>query len=210
MDLFLAFLFGVVASGVAALLYEYASRPSLEAEIDPNGRVRGSHSSLPPYEFHHLLVRNKSAFWPVPSRKPAWSTHARLEVLSSDGTLLIREPIYARWTSQPEPLVPAVGVGGHVNLIDPAKLITGRKVDVHSHEDQQISLLIKVQGEDACYVFSNESYLHPRWQNPAWRLPLGTFRVRLTVHYERGQLKREFQLVNKGPALEDVQLTTGT
>lgn len=206
MDLVVAFLLGFVASAAVVVAYEYASRPSLEADVDPNGRARGSDPSMPPYEFHHLLVWNEPPRWPLPSRKPAWSTNARLEVFTPDGTSILQEPLYVRWTSQPQPLVPAVDVGRPVNLLDPAKLVTGRKVDVHSHENQQISLLIKFQGEDACHLFANESYLYRKWQNPAWKVPLGTFTVRLTVYYEHGPLQREFQLLNKGPALADVQV----
>lgn len=206
MGLVVGFILGFVANALIVVLYEQMSRPSLEITIDPNGRVRGSSPSLPAHEFHHLVIRNKAAWWPLPSRKPAWSTKARLEIFAADGTSIEREPIYVRWTSRPEPLLPGVGPSGLVNLVDPAKLVGGRNVDVHSHEDQQASLFVKFEGEDACYAFSNESYLYERWQNPAWKIPRGTFRIRVTVYYER-RLQREFQLVNNGPALADVQLT---
>jgi hypothetical protein len=206
MDL-LSFALGILASGIAALLYDYVTRPLLRVVIDESGRVRSQAQGL--HEFHHLVVRNQPAPWPFPGRKPAWSAEAHIEVLNTDGTPVIQGPVYARWTSQPEPLIPAVAGTTAVNLIDPAKLITGRKVDVHSHQDQQISLLIKFQGEDQCHIFSNESYPYPRWQNPTWQIPLGTFRVRVTVFYERGLETREFHLVNGGPFLEDVRLSAG-
>jgi hypothetical protein len=118
-----------------------------------------------------------------------------------------RVPSILRWTSQPEPLIPVVSYGAAASLMDPAKLVTGRKVDVHSHEDEQISLVIKFQGEDQCHIFSNESYPYSRWQNPTWRIPVGTFKVRATVFYESGREIADFKLVNRGPDLDDVQLT---
>lgn len=198
---------GILASGIAALIYDRATRPRLRIEVDESGRVRDQAQGL--HEFHHLIVRNRKAIWPFPGRRPAWSATARLEVLDTDGRSVVQVPVYARWTSQPEPLIPVVAGVNAGNLIDPARLVTGRKVDVHSHEDQQISLLIKYDGEDDCYIFSNESYFYSgtRWQHPAMRIPLGTFRLRAMVFYERGQEIAELKLTNRGPRIADVQLT---
>jgi hypothetical protein len=204
MDL-LTFALGILASGVAALIYDGVTRARLRIAIDESGRVRGQTQGL--HEFHHLVVRNQREILPFASRRPAWSAKAQIEVFDSDGNPVIQDPVYARWTSQPEPLIPIVSGGAAGSLLDPAKLVTGRKVDVHSHEDEQISLLIKFQGEDQCHIFSNESYSHSRWQNPAWRIALGTFKVRATVFYERGSAIANFKLVNSGPNLDDVQLT---
>jgi hypothetical protein len=201
----LTFASGILASGIAALIYDHVTRARLCIAIDESGRVRGNTNGL--HEFHHLVVQNRSAIVPFASRRPAWSTKADIEVFDAHDKPVIQGPVYARWTSQPEPLIPVVSGGAAMNVLDPAKLITGRKVDVHSHEGQQVSLLIKFQGENQCHIFSNESYPYPRWQNPAWRIPLGTFTVRATVFYERGQEIANFKLVNSGPNLDDVQLT---
>ena len=206
MDL-LTFALGILASGIAAFLYDQVTRPRLLIEIDESGRVRDQAQGL--HEFHHLIVRNRGAHWTFPGRRPAWSAKAQIEVLDTNCAPAIPRPIHARWTSQPEPLIPAVAGVDAINLLDPAKLITGRKVDIHSHDDQQISLLIKYDGEDCCHVFANESYLysHTRWQHPDMRIPLGTFKVRVTVYYDRGRDTAEFKLVNGGPNIGDVQLT---
>lgn len=203
----LTFALGILASGIAAVIYDQMTRARLRISIDGSGRVRAQMHGL--HEFHHLVVHNQRviSIWPFPGRRPAWSAKAHIEVFDAHNKPVIQDPVYARWTSQPEPLIPVVSGGAAMNLLDPAKLITGRKVDVHSHEGQQISLLIKFQGEDQCHIFSNESYPHPRWQNPAWRIPLGTFKVRATVFYERGREIANFKLVNSGPNLDDVQLT---
>lgn len=162
--------------------------------------------NLPPYEFYHLKVGNLPHKCPFLGRRPAWSCKANVEVFNSDGSLAIQNPIPARWTSQPEPTLPSIADGKHVNLLDVAKIIAGRKEDVHQHEDQQISIAIKFEGENECYIFSNESYAYAAWKNPAWRLETGTYRLRVTVFYERGNSRDDFELCNLGPSRNDMHL----
>ena len=206
MELFVGFILGILASSIAALVYEYATRPLIETVADDSGRAQGQVPDEKPHEFYHLKVRNLPAKWPLSGRKPAWSCKATIEVFNTDGSRAIKEPIPARWTSQPEPLIPILQAGQHANLLDPAKIITGRKVDVHGHEDQQLSIAIKFEGEPECHVFSNESYQFQRWQNPAWRLKTGTYRLRVTLFYERGRSQNDFELRNSGPGRDDLQL----
>jgi len=53
MDL-LTFGLGILASGIAALIYNRMTRPRLRIAIDEAGRVRGEAQGL--HEFHHLVV----------------------------------------------------------------------------------------------------------------------------------------------------------
>jgi hypothetical protein len=81
-----------------------------------------------------------------------------------------------------------------------------RRIDVHGHSEEPISIAVKFEGEPDCYIFTNESYLFPRWQNPSWRIPPGQYRLRVTVYYERGRAEKDFELSNEGPRREDVRL----
>ena len=65
---------------------------------------------------------------------------------------------------------------------------------------------MKFEGEPDCYIFTNESYLFPRWQNPQWRLPPGRYRIHITAYYERGSAETDFELRNDGPGRDDVSL----
>lgn len=204
-NLSIGFGLGILASGTAWLLSEYAVRPLLDIIVDPN-RSQGQNPGPHPHEFYHVRVRNLPARWPLPGRRPAWSCRGTIEVLRPDGSRAVPEEIQARWTSQPEPLLPVIA-GHHVgSVLDPSRLMQARKIDVHSHFDEPMSLAVKFEGEEDCYVFSNESYLFPRWQNPAWRLNRGAHLIRVTVYYERGYAQRDFELRNDGLSRDDVHI----
>lgn len=206
-NLAIGFVLGIVASGIAAVLYERATSPLVEISLDDRPLALGQYGNLPPLAFYHLKVRNLSSRLPLSSRKPAWSSKATIEVFNPDGTRAIAEPIHARWTSQPEPLIPAVAGDQSINLVDFARLMNARKVDIHAHEDEYISLAVKYEGQPECFIFSNESYLHPpAWSNPAWRLNSGKYRVLVTVFYGRGRAHREFDLTNLRTARNSVEI----
>ena len=59
------FLFGIVASGIAWLIAEYAVRPLLDIAVD-NYRSQGQSPGNPPHEFYHVRVRNLPATRPLP------------------------------------------------------------------------------------------------------------------------------------------------
>jgi hypothetical protein len=205
-NLIIGFVLGIVASGIAAVIYEHATSPLVAISLDERPLALGQYPDLPPHAFYHLRISNVPAKLPFSSRKPAWSSKATIEVFDLNGNRVIADPIHARWPSQPEPLIPAVAGIQQVNLLDFSRLMNARKVDMHSHEEEYISLAIKFDGQPECYIFSNESYLYPAWSNPAWRLNLGTYRVLVTVFYSRGRAQCAFTLTNQRTARNSIEL----
>ena len=202
----IGFVLGIVASGIAAIVYERATRPLLDVRLDDGPRALRQYPGIPPLEFYHLKVHNRSAIWPFPGRKPAWSCKGTIEVLGKDRVRVVPEPIHVRWTSQPEPLMPAIAGNQSVSIVDFARLIIAQKIDIHSHEDQQFSVALKSDGQPECYIFSNESYLYTSWANPAWRLGPGEYYLRVTIFYDRGRLIRSFTLKNLGTTRDSLKL----
>lgn len=86
-------------------------------------------------------------------------------------------------------------------------MILSRRMDVHSHHDERIGVLLKHEGDSDCYLFSNESYYFHAWKNPAWRLPEGRYRLRVTVLHENGESSADLKLENSGRSRNDVRLT---
>jgi len=116
------------------------------------------------------------------------------------------DPIPARWISQPEPII-SIGIAGALTqILDVARMLAGRRIDIYNHEDQVLSLALKFEGQPNCHLFTNESYAFPMWQNPGWALPLGQHRLRVTVYYEGGRAARDFWLHNEGLTRDDVRI----
>ncbi len=85
--------------------------------------------------------------------------------------------------------------------------MNARTIDIHAHENEYISLAVKYEGKPECYVFSNESYLHPPgWMKPEWRLESGDYRIVVTVFFERGRARREFTLTNRRTARNSIEI----
>ena len=202
--LILGFVLGIVGT----IFYEYATDPLIEISLDERPLALGQHPNQPPHAFYHLRIRNLPSKLPASNRKPAWSSKAIIEVFDQNGKRVIPEPIQARWPSQPEPLMPAITGNQSVTLLDPARLMNARKVDIHSHEEEYIALAIKFDGQSQCYIFSNESYLYPAWSNPAWQLNSGTYRIQVTVFYSSGRAQRTFTLTNQRVARNSIELET--
>lgn len=198
------FFLGILASSIAAILYDRWTRPKLTILSDTGPRAQGQVPGKPPHEFYHVRVRNQAPPWPIGGRRPAWDTKITIEVVDEFGKSLLSEPIAGRWTSQPEPLLPIALADRVINVVDLARLIMARKVNVHSHDDQQVPLALKFDGNMDCHIFSNESYLHPDWKNPKWKLGEGSHRLRLILYYQRGREIFHFRLRNLGTSRDDV------
>jgi hypothetical protein len=145
------FLLGIFASGIAWLITERASRPLIDIVVDQN-RAQGQSAGNPPHEFYHVRVRNVPAKWPLPGRRPAWACTARIDVLRQDGSRAIAGDVIARWTSQPEPLLPVIAQGQLGNVLDPARLMQARRMDVHGHSEEPVSVATKFEGDPDCYI----------------------------------------------------------
>jgi hypothetical protein len=207
--LLIAFALGVAASVAAAWVVEYGARPSLRVG---NPQAWGIRRQFPKtgggFEqaaFYHLLVRNVRRRFGLLGPRAAWACHASIELTAEAGGFRIL-PIDGRWSAHPEPVAPAAGPSGQVLLLDHAKILTGRRIDVHGHMPLELCIAIKFEGEADCYLFNNDSYVFARWQNPAWRFGLGDYRLRVTLSSEVGRDTFEFRLRNVGSSRDDLHL----
>jgi hypothetical protein len=169
----IGFLLGIVGSLAAAIFYDRATRPKLTVLPDPNRAQGQASSSASPHEFYHVLIRQVRALWPFPGRRPAWECKVSIEMIDSDGNRVLG-PIAARWASQPEPLIPSLQEDRLVNVIDFARFFAARKCNVHSHEDQPVSIALKYEGNADCHLFSKRKLsLRPmaesRMEARTWR-----------------------------------------
>lgn len=206
MELLLGLVLGIAASAIAGVAFDHLTSPKLEIEVDSAPRALGDLPDGTKLEYHHVVVRNARTRWPLPGRRPAWACQASVSVFRWNGEPLTIVPIRARWASQPEPVSSFV-IGDQIVLgVDMAKIIAGRRIDIYTHQDERLTVALKHKGQSSLHLFTNESYKFERACNPDWKIESGTYRLRVTVYYERGDLSRDFELANTGMNLEDVKI----
>jgi hypothetical protein len=203
-NIIIAFCVGAGSSFIVVYLYECATKPDLDITHDPK-RSQGQRDGYPPHEFYHVVVINKPPGKFVGVRRPAWATSATIAIENSNGDLIIKD-VMARWTSQPEPMIPFLHDGKIINLLDPAKIVFSRKVDAHRHEQHHLPIILKYEGEKECYVFSNESYKHDMWKNPDWKISEGCFRIKIKLNYDGGPKTYFIDLQNNGITRDDIKM----
>jgi nucleotide-binding universal stress UspA family protein len=63
----------------------------------------------------------------------------------------------------------------------PSQLLPGQRpelvFDLGIDQWKKISLIIKEKEAENCHLFNNDSYYHPRAQNPAWRMNPGEYKI---------------------------------
>lgn len=214
-----AFVLGWLASFTASAVYAWGMTPSLDIRTEPGTTKHiGRRDGHPEHRFLQLEVENKQA--PLPwrwftERNTAWACEVFLDFYHADrpSEKAIADTVIARWSSTPELIQPVilptnVGINGQpamrIGAIpDLTKLPYGRRMDLHSGTPEAIALVVKIEGQSQCYVFSNESYLLG-WENKNWQLDAGKYRIVAEIRSGRSRKRKTFSLNNEGQQLDSV------
>jgi len=195
------FVLGVFGSLIASQFWDTMTRPKLSVALDPAPALGVG------FRWFNLRFSNVGNKQFGADPRPAWSCTASLSLYSANGKQMIRS-IPARWTSTPEPLITVAFDGHVVKFPELEKMLAGRRIDIYSHEDQLMPLLLKYDKEEACYLFTNECYnFPPRNVNPDWGFGFGKYIVRVAVHYDRGTESFFFLIHNYGSGMNEVNIT---
>ena len=201
-DISLNFVINLVAGilGIAFVLWiERQRRPDLymsigkPASIPPDDRLGRQEATWP-----HILIHNKKIprwiGW-VCDREPALNCRAWITFHHLDGHRVFDREMSVRWVETEEPFVQLIeGDKGKA-----AKLINVQNsVDIPPREATAINVAIRIKGEDECYGWNNESYLH-NWRHPKWRLEKGRYFVKVRAKTSGREYVDAFLLVSDVP-----------
>ena len=196
----LSTIIGLIFSGLlgllTALIIEKAKRPRLRirtcdhSEHSDNGRPMGS---------VHLVVEhlgiNWFKSWIYPA--PALACVAQIKILRTDRIEALPAPYEARWIASQQPPEFKDAKGG----IWPSVFELLKKRDIFPHTEEKIDVCIKYEGEDWCYVFNNDSYVHG-YRAEKHKLPSGIYIVEASVRSGDIVVKKEVRLRNDFPMKE--------
>ena len=185
-----------------AILVEYLRKPNLTQSIEPPVEISGNTQlSITNMRVVRVFINAR----PLPRitrwmmRAPALQCTAKISFNHLDGQDLFDRSMPGRWSNSPQP-VQVVGVqnGNPIAVLDPHKLLTPSRIDIHPGERESLDIAVRIDNDSDCYGWNNDAYIH-QWRNPEWRLAAGRYLVRVTVT-SGGQLWSEiFRLVNDVP-----------
>ena len=209
-DLGVNFLINLIAGVVGILIVlwiERQRRPNIFMKVGEPGRITVADPlKRPPASWLNVEVHNRS----IPSwlrwvydGEPALSCRAWITFHHLDGHRVFNREMYVRWSETPEPRVRFTPIeDGKV-----ARLVGVQDtVDIPPGEYTNLDVVFRVDGEDACYGWNNESYLH-NWRHPSWQLDKGRFIAKVRVKTGGREFVDAFMIVNDVP-YQDFRLET--
>ena len=205
------FIVGAVAAAMTLLavatpyILGWARQPRLDIEVGPKNE--GEYASGR-FAFLHVTVINKplrGLFGLVQRREVAGDCRVQMVFEGNDFKL---GPIEGRWSTTPEPVRVDIRDGQVTTFIDASLIPLGHRWTLAPDEaGADLAVAVKTQGQQECFAFNGWSYLHPRWSNQEWRIPKGTYRVRVTASSAGASVERTLTLVNESESLDGFRIT---
>jgi hypothetical protein len=209
---------GAVLGGILTILItifvEYLRSPSLELSLGDHPRHFSYPDTAPAQLSRALTVRLTNK----PLRGPRWMTRApALQCRGTvtfhhlDGQNIFGRSMEGRWCNSVEPA--AIGAEGELErigapderiklrIMDPARIVAKSRIDVYPGESELLDIAVRLNDEQACYGWNNETYFIPTpWRNPVWKLERGRYLVSVSVVSSGQTCWNLFRLINDVPA----------
>jgi hypothetical protein len=207
-------LIGGIITILTAIFVEWLRTPKLALSIeDPPHDVP---TNAPLKRHLRVKLRNKPLHpyfrWML--RSAALQCRGEITFHNLDGQNIFGGKAMAvRWARTPPP----AGITGQiVDLQEPPQTLsrivgftgTESTMDVYpGDEDEEIlDVAVRFAGEQECYGWNNESYFHD-WRTPDWRLPRGTYLVKVVISSSGDKCTGRFRLLNEVDSLQGFVLT---
>ncbi|HXP77849.1 MAG TPA: hypothetical protein VN823_27185 [Stellaceae bacterium] len=201
MSILLGVFIALVTSLAANIYVEWLRVPRLVLSAeDPRDDTYGA--GFPANQTRSLTLKLTNRDLPPLARwllrTPAMQCQAAITFHDLNGKDRFGDAMAGRWAKTPEP-VPLKIVDNHGNpagtIADPDRPTFGFRIDIYPGESESLGLVIRADNETDCYGFNNESYGHG-WRNPKWKLPNGTYLVKVLIRSSGRRCVGCFRLVN--------------
>jgi hypothetical protein len=137
------------------------------------------------------------------SRNAAQQCRGAITFHHLDGQDIFGRAMPVKWVRTPEALpLPIQLPNGNLFafLVDPERLMRDPRIDIAPGEAAELDVVVRFDGDSECYGWNMDSYKsNPPWRNPAWKLPVGRFLIRVTVFSGDQSCSGVFRLINDVP-----------
>jgi hypothetical protein len=192
-------LVGAVLSILLSLFIEFARAPKLiMVPMDPDVR---------PY-----VDANRTATWlrvklqNLPFPRFQWLNRVAAMQCQGDiqfhdrttGAPIFKRRMPIRWSGSDEPSTPVPTANGTIEWrFDAVKYNAALTRNCYTGPGELIDVVGRYDHDSECYGWSNETYFPDKgWRNPDWRIPSGTYLVKVTVSWAAGKKTSAFVLDN--------------
>jgi len=179
---------------ILALLYESRRRPRLKITVHDR-TSSGKEYPLGSVVWLHVRVTNlKKPRWQTIFQDPeaALACRAWVAFFHLDGNAVFKPEMPARWANTEEP-IPIFANAGNITW---ARLVNVQQTfDIPAENSGDLDVVCRFEGEESCYGFNNDSYLH-RFRNNTWKLPPGRYIIRVRVRTGGREFAELFMLHN--------------
>ena len=211
MQIALPIILGGLITIATAIFVEWVRKPRLVISIDD--AVDNQYGPRFPAQlgrFTYLRVRNRhlpaSMRWMA--RGPALQCHGSVTFHDMSGQGIFGRSMPIRWSDAPEPITPAVSVGGTTVIVhDPARIAAIERRDIYPGESERMDIVARFDSDTACHGWTNANYFsNPKWRNPDWLLPAGNYLARVTVVSAGEQCSAVFRIINSSTSRQDLRI----
>jgi len=191
---------GAIVAGLITIWIEILRKPRLELELIDPVDMEFQNQSANILRATRLQLTNK----PLPAwiqwmyRNPALQCHGNISFHHLDGQNVFGRSMILRWAGAPEPNPMEIRIGNERGLVfDPVRITHLQKMDIYPSESAVIDVAVRLDNEDECYGWSNESYFsNPPWRPPSWRLNSGRYIVKVVIQSSGQTISKLFRLIN--------------
>ncbi len=191
-------------------IYDRLRAPKLSAMI-PEGDPSIQRLPRARRGFYHVMIVNKNVeskgrriFW----RHPSYHTKIRMKFMDKKRRGLFE--LNGRWDGSPEPLAPGITGGRVVQLPNISLVPISETIEISpGRAGEGFCLVMKYEGEDECWGFSNWSYIRGwRWglRDPNTKLGIGKYIIDVHITASNAEKSFRFILKNRGRRFKDVSI----
>lgn len=194
---------GAIVAILITILIENLRKPRLSIDLVTPTDQEYENRPAQKARFLYLKISNK----PLPkwarwmSRDAATQCHGTITFHHLDGQNVFGRAMQVRWSGSPEPTPTQVIVRDQsYEIFDPSKIAFISRMDIYPGEAERIDTVVRLDDEDVCYGWSNESYItDPVWRNPNWKLASGRYLIKVTITTSGEKVTKVFRLINDVP-----------
>lgn len=186
--------------GVLLVLWiERQRRPKLSMSIGgPNYLKENDVLGRPECKWLRVFIKNRDVprfiLW-FYQGEPALSCQAKITFFHLDKQKVFDREMEGRWAGSQEPKSESIDT---INGLAYRLVVFQHTYDIPSGEGADLDIAIRLNGEEECYGWTDESYIN-NWKHPQWKLDRGRYIAKISIKTGGREFSDAFYIVNDIP-----------